>query len=58
MKYSEYKAKKSDLVLGDRFQRLLMELSNSVFVLAQVCLGAHQQNGHVWSVVVDFWVPL
>ena len=46
------------LRVGDGRQLLLLELLDGVLVLPEVELGAHQDDGRVWTVVAHLRVPL
>lgn len=46
------------LIVGNRLHALLAEGLEGVGVLSQVQLGADEDDGNVWRMVVDLGVPL
>lgn len=46
------------LGVGDGCQLLVPQPFNRILVIAEVQLGAHQEDGCVWAVVPHLWVPL
>lgn len=46
------------LGVGYGAQSLLLEFLNSLLVISQIQLGAHQDDGCVWTVVAHFRIPL
>lgn len=46
------------LRIGDRRQLLVLELLNRLFVVAQIELGAHKDDGHVVAMVTHLGEPL
>lgn len=46
------------LIVGNRLHALLAEGLKGVGVLSQIQLGADEDDGNVWRMVVDLGVPL